>query len=92
MPEVTFTLQWPDGTVEGCYSPSTIVREYFAAGTQYPVADLLTRSRTAFGLASDRVAARYGYACSSAAAQLAKIEARARRFAPADIVTCLTIT
>ncbi len=74
MPEMRFTIRWPDGRTEGCYSPSLIIKDYFAVGADYPVADFLDRSRTALTIASDRVAKKYGFACSSAADQLARIE------------------
>ena len=94
MPETTFRIRWPDGREEACYSPSTIVREHLDAGRTYPLAEFLNLARTALRKASDRVGARYGHPCSAAAAQLASIEATARRFDghPDATVTCLTIT
>jgi uncharacterized repeat protein (TIGR04042 family) len=74
MPEVIFTVQLPDGTTKECYSPSTVVQRYFAAGEEMPAAEFLRRSRAALAAASERVRARFGYSCSSAAAQLAEIE------------------
>jgi uncharacterized repeat protein (TIGR04042 family) len=38
------------------------------------VTEFLTRSRKAFGEASERVRAKFGFYCSSASAQLADIE------------------
>lgn len=77
MPEVWFDVRWTDGTVLRCYSPSTVVRQHFAAGTPYPLAEFVARSRTALHEASARVQARYGAPCGRAAAQLAEIERRA---------------
>ncbi len=74
MPQVTFTIQLPDGETRECYSPSTVVRDYFAEGDEMPVAEFLTRSRKALGAASERVREKFGFACSSAASQLADIE------------------
>ena len=74
MPEVIFTVQLPDGTTKECYSPSTVVKHYFAAGEEMPVAEFLQRSRAALAAASERVRARFGYSCSSAAAQMEEIE------------------
>lgn len=82
MPETTFTLRWPDGTTERCYSPSLVVHEHLADGVTYAVADLVARSRTALTVASDRVQARWGHPCLRAQAQLARIEQRAARFEP----------
>jgi uncharacterized repeat protein (TIGR04042 family) len=51
-----------------------------AVGGSYPVADFVERSRTALNIASERVRAKYGYACSSALDQLQQIEELARRY------------
>ena len=83
MPELRFTLRWPDGVRETCYSPSTVVREHFVAGTAYPVAEFVPRCRRALTAASERVRAVHGHPCSLALGQLARIEATAARY-PAD--------
>lgn len=91
MPETRFTIRWPDGQVETCYSPSTIVRDFLAADTTYPMTDFLARCQTALTQASARVEAKFGYRCTSAEAQLAAIESRARTFSTSADVTCLSI-
>lgn len=80
MPEMRFVITWPDGQEESCYSPSLIIREFFAEGESYPVEDFVRRSREALTIASDRVEAKYGFACSSANDQLARIESAAIPF------------
>jgi uncharacterized repeat protein (TIGR04042 family) len=80
MPELRFSISWPDGATETCYSPSTIVRDHFVPGSTYPIAEFLTRSRTALTAASERVRARHGSPCSLALGQLARIEATATRY------------
>jgi uncharacterized repeat protein (TIGR04042 family) len=80
MPEMRFHIRWPDGRAEACYSPSLVIKDFFAPGQRYPLIDFLERSRTALGIASDRVRARYGVACSRAMAQLERIEAGAKAF------------
>ena len=52
MPEVHFTIRWPDGLEERCYSPSTAIREYLAAGKTYPLPDFLDRARAGLKLAA----------------------------------------
>jgi uncharacterized repeat protein (TIGR04042 family) len=81
VPEMRFSIRWPDGVVERCYSPSRAIQEFFAPGQSYPLADFVERSRTALNIAGDRVEAKYGYRCSRAAAQLKRIEAAAETFA-----------
>ncbi|MBP0582831.1 MSMEG_0570 family nitrogen starvation response protein [Labrys sp. LIt4] len=91
MPEMRFVIRWPDGGEESCYSPSLVIKDYFAPGGCYSLADFLERSRIALNIASDRVEARYGVPCSRALGQLHAIEVSARRFAdsPASTVTCI---
>jgi uncharacterized repeat protein (TIGR04042 family) len=80
MPEMRFRISWPDGSTESCYSPSLIIKDYFAVGQTYPLPDFLARSSTALTTASERVRAKYGYPCSRALAQLARIETAAQQF------------
>jgi uncharacterized repeat protein (TIGR04042 family) len=80
MPEMMFHIAWPDGSTEQCYSPSLVIKEYFAIGETYEVSDFLERSRAALTIASDRVKEKYGFACSRAMGQLARLESAAKRF------------
>ena len=89
MPEMHFVVRWPDGGESRCYSPSLVVRDYLEVGRSYPLADFLDRSRTMLNIGSERVRARYGYACSGALDQLAEIEARAAGVDAAASVTVL---
>ena len=81
MPEMRFHIRWPDGSSEACYSPSLVIKNFFAPGESYPLAEFLQRSRTALNIASDRIEAKYGHACSLAAAQLTRSETVAKTFA-----------
>jgi uncharacterized repeat protein (TIGR04042 family) len=81
MPEMRFRIRWPDGTVENCYSPSLVIKDFLSVGASYPLAEFLTRSRTALEIASERVREKYGWQCSRAQAQLKRIEAAAEGFA-----------
>lgn len=77
MPEMTFTVEWPDGQRQDCYSPSLVVHDHLEADQTYSVTEFVDRSRTALNIASDRVLATYGMRCTSAMATLAAIERRA---------------
>jgi len=81
MPEIRFQIAWPDNSEDNCYSPSLIVKEYFAADTEYDLVDFVERSRTALNIASDRVRAKYGYPCGLALGQLQEIEVKSAQFA-----------
>jgi uncharacterized repeat protein (TIGR04042 family) len=76
MPVTLFRVRWPDQSETMCYSPSTIVKDYLREGESYSVTEFRERARTALRLASDRVRAKYGYACSRALDELAEIERR----------------
>ena len=80
MPEVRFTIRWPDGKAEVCYSPSSVIREHLEAGRSYPLAEFRDRARTALSIASDRVRAKYGFPCSRALGQIERIEAACADF------------
>jgi uncharacterized repeat protein (TIGR04042 family) len=80
MPETRFKIQWPDGSEEICYSPSSIVKKYFESDRDYELADFIDRAQTALTTASDRVKAKYGRPCGLAIGQLAEIQANAAQF------------
>lgn len=83
MPEMTFDVRWPDGRVQRCYSPSLVMHDYLTVGAEYTVADFVDRSATALAEASDRVRAKYGFACTSAAETGSQISGAAAGF-PSD--------
>jgi uncharacterized repeat protein (TIGR04042 family) len=87
MPEMHFTIRWPDGEDTRCYSPSLVVREYLEVGRSYALPDFMERSRTMLNIGSERVRAKYGYACSAAMDQLNEIEERAVGYGPEQEVT-----
>jgi uncharacterized repeat protein (TIGR04042 family) len=80
MPEMLFQIRWPNGAIEQCYSPSLVVRDHLAVGETYSVPEFLRRSRAALTIASDRVREKYGFACSRALGQLARLESVAGHF------------
>ena len=87
MPEMHFTVRWPDGVDMRCYSPSLVVREYLQVGRSYPLVEFMERSRTMLNIGSERVRAKYGYACSAAMDQLLEIEERAAGYLAEQEVT-----
>src|SRR4051812_38098734 len=87
MPEMHFLVRWPEGDEMRCYSPSLVVREFLEVGRIYPVGDFLERSRTMLNIGSERVRAKYGYACSAALDQLAIIEERGASCDATELVT-----
>ncbi len=80
MPAMHFHLRWPDASESRCYSPSLVIKDYLEPGRSYPLPDFMRRAREALAIASERVRAKYGFACSRATDQLAQIEATAACF------------
>ncbi|BBY73446.1 hypothetical protein MPRF_03450 [Mycolicibacterium parafortuitum] len=83
MPEMTFHVRWPDGVEQQCYSPSLVVHDHLSVGATYDVAEFVARTTLAMAEAGDRVRARYGFACTAAAATAREIRRTASRY-PAD--------
>lgn len=93
MPEVHFRVAWPDGTRQSCTSPSRTIERVLCAGASYPVGEFLRRTTGALQAGSDRVRAKYGFACTAAAAEADGLQARAAAFDPVtDHVTVETLT
>ena len=93
MPEMHFTLRWPDSSITQNYSPSSVITEFFTAGNSYELPIFLQLSRTALQKASDRVREKYGFGCARAGATLAAIERKAEIFSqtPNAAVTILEL-
>ena len=91
MPEMSVVVRWPDGREQDCYSPSLVMHDHLAEGGSYAVADFVTRATTALGIASDRVRAKYGFACTSAMAQKERLALSSARFDTASGVRVLTM-
>ena len=81
MPAMHFHLRWPDAHETRCYSPSLVIKDHFEPGRRYPMPEFLREVRVALQTGSERVRAKYGFACTMALDQLAQIEATAARFA-----------
>jgi uncharacterized repeat protein (TIGR04042 family) len=80
MPEMHFLVRWPDGREQACYSPSLVVQDFLTPGQHYPLSDFLQRTSQALSIASERVRAKYGFACSRAMDQWADIASHAEGF------------
>ncbi len=74
MPEMHFRVEWPDGKQANYYSPSLVIEDYFDEGGEYPVNEFVEKARESLNIASDRVKAKYGFACGRAMGSLQQIE------------------
>ncbi len=85
MPAVNFSVQWPDGEHVTYYSPSTVIHQYFEPDSSMPLQTFLSQVDKALAAASERVYQRFGYYCTSAAAEQEKIQQKARELAQKKI-------
>ena len=76
VPEVLLTL----------YSPSTVIYDYLSPGNSLPVAELGQRARAALAEASERVRARYGFACTRTDEEQRRLEPWLERFGADELV------
>jgi uncharacterized repeat protein (TIGR04042 family) len=76
-----FTVRWPDGSTQRCYSPSLVIKDYFEPGRDYPLGEFVRLSAEALDIASERVRLKYGMGCGHAIAQKAAIETRGAQLA-----------
>ena len=81
MPEMCFRIRWPDGRIEQCYSPSTIITDHLQAQTDYPLATFVEKACAGLAAANGRVRARFGMGCAQAINQIAAIKHSAAAFA-----------
>jgi len=79
MPAVNFEVTWPDGECVSYYSPSTVIHQHVTAGDAYSIEEFQSRVYEALDIASERVRAKYGYACSAANDEKLKIGEKIRQ-------------
>jgi uncharacterized repeat protein (TIGR04042 family) len=91
MPEMSVTVRWPDCRVEEHYSPSLVMHDYLRPGVTYTIEDFAWRARTALDEAGERVRARYGFHCPSAAESANRIEELAAACPPGATVEVLAM-
>ena len=82
MPEVRFQLEWPDGQSSTLYSPSTVILEYLKPGDSMRVSELESLGVTALRAASERVRARYGFACTRTDEEESQLRQLIARYKP----------
>jgi uncharacterized repeat protein (TIGR04042 family) len=85
MPEMTFTVRWPDGVTQDCYSPSLVMHDFLADAATYPLDDFMSRAVSALTQASERVKAKYGMYCTSAAATIDALQQSSIRYPSGDV-------
>jgi uncharacterized repeat protein (TIGR04042 family) len=88
---MTVTVRWPDGRVEEHYSPSLVMHDHLRPGATYTIEDFARRARTALDEAIERVRAKYGFYCMSAAESARRIGELAASYPPGSSVEVLAM-
>lgn len=92
MPETTFTAELPDGTFQPCYSPSSVVKNYFKPGQVVSASEFIELACAALTEASERVRQKFGFSCTAASASLQDIERWAGELPPDTLLTILHVS
>jgi uncharacterized repeat protein (TIGR04042 family) len=90
VPEVRLTLEWPDGITTELYSPSTVILDHLRPGQSLPVAELQIRGLNALHQASERVRARYGFACTRTDEEALKLQNSVAAYGADQLVRILS--
>lgn len=91
MPEMTVTVRWPDGHAEEHYSPSLVMHDHLEPGITYMLEDFARRAQAALAEASERVRAKYGFYCTSAAESARRIRELAAAYPSGATVEVLAM-
>lgn len=86
MPEVVLQLHWPDGEASRFYSPSTVIYEFFKPGDTLSIAELERKGLAALQEASERVRARYGFACTRTDEEALKLRQTIAKYSASEEV------
>ena len=89
MPEVLLTLHWPDGLTCQLYCPSTVILDHLPPGHQFSVAELHARGLEGLHQASERVRARYGFACTRTDEEALKLQRMLSSYGADQVVTIM---
>jgi uncharacterized repeat protein (TIGR04042 family) len=86
MPEVLLDLEWPDGQRSRLYSPSSVMLQHLQPGAELSVAEVREAGLRALAEASERVRARYGFACTRTDEEAARLQQRTSLYDPQALV------
>lgn len=86
MPVTHLHIKWPDNTKDKVYSPSSVIEKYFSAKQEIPVNKFHSLCSESLDEASNRVAQKFGFACTSAAAEKKRIQLLCSRYEASEMV------
>ena len=87
MPEINFQLNLPDGKKTSLYSPSTVILEYLKPGDSLKISDFKSLAIEALHKASEKVRAKYGFACTKTLEEEEKILSWISNYGPDQLIS-----
>ncbi len=91
MPVTYVYIEWPDQQKDQVYSPSSVVENYFNPEQEIPIAEFSNTCNKSLNEASHRVAQKFGFGCTSAMAELKRIQSLCQKYSDTETVKILSI-
>lgn len=91
MPVTHLYIKWPDNTKDKVYSPSSVIENYFSAKQEIPVSKFHSLCNESLNEASERVAKKIGFACTSAEAEKRRIELLCSKYEASEMVEIVDV-
>lgn len=91
MPVTYVHIEWPDKEPDQIYSPSSIIENYFTPGNSISVNEFSKSCKDGLGEASERVRQKFGFACTSAQAELHRITEKCKNYTTDTSVKIISI-
>lgn len=91
MPVTHLYIKWPDNTEDKVYSPSSVIEKYFSVKQEVPISKFYSLCTESLNEASERVAQKFGFACTSAAAEKKRIQKLCNNYKATERVKIIAI-
>lgn len=91
MPVTHVNIVWPDHQEDKVYSPSSVVKEHFKSGEVLTIKEFLSKTEASLLEASERVRLKFGYGCTSAQAELNRIQEKCTSFNAENNIKIISI-
>ncbi len=80
MPVTHVHIEWPDQETDQVYSPSSIIEDYFTVGATLCIDEFAKACNESLNEANGRVRQKFGFACTSAQAELHRISEKCKTY------------
>ena len=92
MPVTYVHIEWPNHKTDHVYAPSSVIQEYFKSGEYLSVEIFLAACSEGLHKASERVEQKFGYSCTSAIAELERINTICQNYDTSKKVKIVSVT